>query len=170
LHKDQEDAIRNSGLSGKFVRPSGFMSNSFQWIGSIKSESVVYSPTGSGKGAPIAPSDVAAVVVKALTEPSLADEVFEVTGSELLSAQEQVRILSDVLGKTIRCVDVTFEAAVAEQVRAGIPAYLATAVAQVFEAIRDGRAAAVTGAFERVTGRKPETFETWVREHASRFA
>lgn len=109
------------------------------------------------------------MIVKALTEPGLSDKVFEVTGSELLSAPEQVRILSDVLGKTIRCVDVTLEAA-AEQLRTGIPAHLATAVAQVFEAIRDGRAAATTDTFERVTGRKPQTFETWVRERASVFA
>jgi len=170
LHKDKEDVIRESGLPGKFIRPGGFMTNSYQWIGTIKAEGVVYNPMGTGKSAPIAPEDIAAVAVQALTVPSLSDEVFELTGSQLLSVPEQVNILADVLGKPIRCIDVPTETAVQGLIRAGIPAQVAAAVGQSFEAIRDGRAIAVRDTVERVTGNQPKTFETWAREHASRFA
>jgi uncharacterized protein YbjT (DUF2867 family) len=170
LHKDKEDAIRESGLPGKFIRPGGFMTNSYQWIGTIKAEGVVYNAMGTGKFAPIAPEDIAAVVVKALTVPSLSDEVFELTGSQLLSVPEQVSILADVLGKPIRCVDVPTETAIQGLIRAGIPAQVAAAVGQSFKAIRDGRAIAVKNTVERVTGNQPKTFEAWAREHASRFA
>lgn len=51
-HKEMEDAIRESGLRGTFVRPGGFMTNSYQWIGTIKAEGVVYNALGNGKLAP----------------------------------------------------------------------------------------------------------------------
>jgi len=170
LHKDKEDAIRQSGLQGKFIRAGGFMTNSYQWIGTIKTDGVVYNALGAGKSALIAPEDIAAVTVKALTDPSLSGETFELTGGELSTTAENVAILSKVLGKPIRCVDVPTEAAVQGLIRAGIPPQVAAAVGQSFEAIRNGRVVTVTDTFERVTGRKPGTFETWAREHASRFA
>jgi uncharacterized protein YbjT (DUF2867 family) len=41
LHKDQEAAIRASGLPAAFVRPGGFMSNAYQWIPCIKTDGAV---------------------------------------------------------------------------------------------------------------------------------
>src|SRR5277367_2172495 len=127
LHKEREDAIRESGLPGKFVRPGGFMTNAFQWIGTIKAEGAVYNAMGNGKFAPIAPEDIAAVVVEALKAPNYPDEVFELTGRELLSVPEQVGILARVLGKPIRCVDVPVETAIQGLIRAGVPAQMAAA-------------------------------------------
>jgi uncharacterized protein YbjT (DUF2867 family) len=170
LHKDQEDAIRASGLPGTFVRAGAFMTNTYQWVGTIKAEGTVYNPMGAGKSAPVAPEDIAAVAVGVLTAPDLLDEVLELTGGELLSMPEQVRILAGILDKPIRCVDVTTETAVQSLIRAGIPAPVAAAVGQTFETVRDGRAAMVAPTVARVTGRPPKTFEAWAREHASRFA
>jgi uncharacterized protein YbjT (DUF2867 family) len=170
LHKDKEDAIRESGLQGKFVRAGGFMTNTYQWINTIKTEGVVYNPMGTGRFAPIAPEDIAAVAVKALSAPGLADEVFELTGGELLNVPEQVGILEGVLGKPIRCVDVPRETAVQGLIRAGVPAQVAAAVGQSYEAVRDGRVTAVKDTVERITGNQPKTFQAWAREHAARFA
>jgi uncharacterized protein YbjT (DUF2867 family) len=61
LHKDKEDAIRDSGLQGRFVRPDFFMTNSRQRIGKIKAEGGVYNARDIGKSAPIALEDIAAV-------------------------------------------------------------------------------------------------------------
>jgi uncharacterized protein YbjT (DUF2867 family) len=185
LHKDKEDAIRASGLRGTFVRPGGFMSNAYQWIGPIKAEGVVYNVMGAGRFAPIAPEDIAAVVVQALTAPRHSsddmtkrsyddmtnrDGVIEITGRELLTVQDQVGILSDVLGRPLRCVDVPSHAAIDGMIRAGMPQHVAAAVAESFDAIRDGRGTIVNDTVARVTGHPPKTFETWAREHATLFA
>jgi uncharacterized protein YbjT (DUF2867 family) len=170
LHKDKEDVIRASGLSGKFVRAGAFMTNANQWLSTIKGEGVVYNSMGAGKTAPIAPEDIAAVVVHALTDLNPSPEVFEVTGSELLSVPEQVSILAQALGKPIQSIDVTTEATVQGLLRAGLPAPVAKAVAQSFEAIRDGRAAVVKNTVKQVTGKQPRTFQSWAQEHAVRFA
>jgi uncharacterized protein YbjT (DUF2867 family) len=170
LHKEKEDAIRESGLRGKFIRPGGFMTNFYQWIGTIKAEGIVYNAMGGAKTAPIAPEDIAAVAVKALTDPALSGETFELTGGELLSVPEQVNILAKVLGKSIRCVDVPVEAAVQNLIRAGVPSRIAAAVGQSFEAIRAGRAGTISDTVAKVTGHQPTTFGAWARKHVSRFA
>jgi uncharacterized protein YbjT (DUF2867 family) len=170
LHKDKEDVIRAAGLSGKFVRAGSFMTNAYQWIGTVKSEGVVYNALGAGKAAPIAPEDIAAVAVHALTDPNPSPEVFEVTGSELLSVPEQVAILAKALGKPIKSVDVPAEAAAEGLLRAGLPAPVAAAVAQSFAAIRDGRMEIVKDTVKQVTGKHPRTFQSWAQEHASRFS
>lgn len=170
LHKDKEDVIRASGLSAKFVRAGSFMTNAYQWLGTIKGEGIVHNSMGTGKTAPIAPEDIAAVVVHALTSAEPSPEIFEVTGSELLSVPEQVAILAQAVGKPIRSVDVPTEAAVQNLLRAGLPAPVATAVAQSFEAIRGGRMATVKDTVKQVTGRQPRSFQSWAQEHASRFA
>jgi len=170
LHKDKEDVIRASGLPGRFVRAGAFMTNSYQWLGSIKAEGAVYNAMGAGKVAPVAAEDIAAVVVYALTDASLTAEVFEVTGGELLTVPEQVSILAEVANRPIRSVDVSTETAVEGLIGIGTPAPVAAAVGKSFEAIRDGKMAFIKDTVLRVSGRQPRSFQSWAQEHASRFA
>ena len=171
LHKDKEDAIRDSGLPARFVRPGGFMSNAYQWwAGSIKAEGVVYNPMGTGKFAPIAPEDIAAVSVKLLTGSNFPGEAPELTGGELVSVPEQTNILAEVVGKPLRCVDVPPEAFVQRMIASGLPASVAEGVGKSFQAIRNGEFATVQDTVEKVTGKRPMTFREWARKHAARFA
>lgn len=168
MHREKEDVIRRSGLEGRFLRPGAFMSNVLQWAGSIRAEGTVFNALGEGKFAPAAPEDIAAVAVEALLRYT--DEVLELTGGELTTAPEQVTVLSEVLGKPIQCVDVPMETAVQGLLRAGLPEFIARAVAKSFEAIRHGKSDQTTDTVERVTGRKPIRFADWARSHAGRFA
>jgi uncharacterized protein YbjT (DUF2867 family) len=170
LHKDKEDVIRASGLPGTFVRAGAFMTNSYQWLDGIEAEGVVYNAMGSGKVAPVAAEDIAAVVVHALTSSAVPPEVIEVTGGELLTVAEQVNILAQVRKQPIQCVDVPTETAVQGLIRIGTPPPVAAAVGKSFEAIRDGRVAVVKDTVKQLTGRPPRSFQSWAQEHASRFA
>ena len=169
LHKLKEEAILASGLEAACIRPGGFMSNAYQWIGSIAAEGVVHNSLGGTRFPAIAPEDIAAVAVVALISPPKSGQVFELTGGELLSVPEQVAILARVLGRTIRCVEVSVETAVENMIRNGIPAPIAAAVGESYAAVRDGRIFPVTDTVEKVTGHKPMNFEDWARKHASRF-
>jgi uncharacterized protein YbjT (DUF2867 family) len=170
LHKEKEDALLASGLEVAILRASGFMSNTNQWLGSIKAEGIVYNPMGEGKVGSIHPADIAAVAVHALTAPRLTETFFELTGDTPLTTAEKVAVISRVLGRPLRVVDVPAEAAVEGLLKNGIPPQVAQALGESFAAIRDGRAASITDTVERVTGKKPRSFESWVREHAARFA
>jgi len=169
LHKQKEDTIRASGLPAVFVRPGGFMSNSYQWIPSINAEGVVYNALGDTRFAPVAPEDIAAVAVESLIRPELSGKTFDVTGGELLNVPEQVEILAKVLQKPLRCIEITVETAIENLTRTGIPAPIARAVGESYRAVRDGGILGVRDTIETVTGRKPMIFETWARRHASRF-
>jgi uncharacterized protein YbjT (DUF2867 family) len=170
LHKDKEDVIRASGLPGRFIRAGGFMTNAYQWLESIKADGAVYNATGAGKFAPVAAEDIAAVAVYALTHADVSSEIFDVTGGELLTVEDQVRILAEVAKKPIRYVDVSTETAVEGLIRFGTPAPVAAAVGKSFEAIRDGQVAIVSDTVQQITGRAPQTFRSWAESHASRFA
>jgi uncharacterized protein YbjT (DUF2867 family) len=146
------------------------MTNAYQWLGSIRAEGVVYNAMGAGKVAPVAAEDLAAVAVHALTDASLAPEVFEVTGGELLTVPQQVEILATAAGRPIRSVDVPTEAAVQGMIGSGTPPPVAAAVGQSFELVRDGQMAFVKDTIRQVTGRPPKTFQSWATEHAARFA
>jgi uncharacterized protein YbjT (DUF2867 family) len=170
MHKEKEDVIRASGLAGFFVRPGGFMSNAYQWIPSIKAESVVHNPMGAGQYAPVAPEDIAAVAVHVLTSDGSTEEILEVTGGELLSVPRQVEILSRLLGSQIRCVDISPDSAVQQMVQSGLPKQVAEAVAESAMFVRKGAFADVKETVAKVTGRAPKTFERWASERRAMFA
>lgn len=170
MHREQEAAVRAAGWRGAVVRPGAFMTNAYQWRTSIRAEGVVYNATGTGRYAPIAAEDIAAVAVAALTKLEVNDEVIEITGGELLTLAEQVEILATSLGRPLRCVEISIETAVENMVRAGFPPRMAAAVAQSYAAVREGRAARLTDTVLKLTGAAPMTFGAWARRHAADFA
>jgi (4-alkanoyl-5-oxo-2,5-dihydrofuran-3-yl)methyl phosphate reductase len=169
VHKDKEDVIRGSGLRGSFVRAGNIMTNTFQWLETIRQSGTVFNGTGVGKTAPVAPEDIAAVAVQALTDPNAA-EVYEVTGGELLTLPEQVAILSRVTGKAIRVVEITAAQAEEGLLKAGFPAFVAKAVSRSYEDIRNGKMAYVRETVEKAKGAAPVTYEAWVGSQVGRLA
>lgn len=59
----------------------------------IKEESAIYSATGEGKIPWVSADDIAAVAVRALTDPTPPNTEYMVLGPELLSYSEVRRIL-----------------------------------------------------------------------------
>jgi uncharacterized protein YbjT (DUF2867 family) len=92
------------------------------------------------------------------------------TGEEVLTLPEQVRILSEVVGTPIRCVDMSGEVAAQNMVRAGLPLQLAEMLARSFALIRDGRGSKQVDTVERVTGRRAVTFREWATQHKETFS
>jgi uncharacterized protein YbjT (DUF2867 family) len=170
LHLEKEEAISESGLPYALLRCGGFMSNAFGWLQTIKSESTVYNPMGSGQYAPIAPEDIAAVAVHALRSSQLSAETYNLTGGQLIDTPQQVEILSRLINRPLHIVDITTETATENMIRSGIPEPIATGVAKSFESIRAGKAAMATNTVAQLTGRPPLTFEDWATRHVDKFA
>jgi (4-alkanoyl-5-oxo-2,5-dihydrofuran-3-yl)methyl phosphate reductase len=169
LHLLKEEAIREAGLNGTFLRATGFMTNSYQWIETIKEQGKVYNALGDAKFPAISGEDIAAVAVRALTDSTLAGKVFELTGGELITVPGQVKILGKILGRELQCVDIPMELAVQNMVRSGLPQKMAEAVGQSLGSIRNGRSVTVLNTVEELTGRAPMGYETWARKHAAQF-
>ena len=169
LHREIEQLVEDSGIHWTFLRPGGFMSNTLQWTATIKSQSKVFNPTGQGKTAPISPYDIAAVAAVALVSSGHEGKAYDLTGPELLSALEQVEILSKVIGKLIECVDVPIEIASKSAIANGLPEILVESLAEIWKRIRAGGGTFQTDEVARLTGRPAQTFETWCHEHRSAF-
>jgi (4-alkanoyl-5-oxo-2,5-dihydrofuran-3-yl)methyl phosphate reductase len=170
LHRDRETAVRESGLAWTFLRPGMFMANSLGWAATIRAQGQVFSPTGNGRTAPISPSDIAAVAAEALTGAGHEGKAYELTGPELLSAPDQVAILSRVLGKPIVCVDIPVEVSVERMQKMGAPAFLVEGLAEFWRSIKAGTAEIKNDEVRRLLGRPAQTSEAWAKAHKAAFA
>jgi uncharacterized protein YbjT (DUF2867 family) len=150
------------------VRAGDFMSNTLQWIDTIRRDGTVYNARGTGASAPIAADDLAALASAAL-RGATDERVLRATGGELLTTAEQAAILSRVLDRPLRCVDISIEAAGEQMTRRGLPAHLAAAVGESLAMVRDGHGGERTDTVQRVLGRPPMSFEAWARANAARF-
>lgn len=168
-HRAGEKRIEASGMAWTFVRPTGFMSNALAWAGSIKSQGVVYGNGGDGKMSVVDPRDIAAVAVKALTEPGHENKAYSITGPEALSQAQIAEKLSAATGKPIQYVDLPPETAREGMLKAGLPPRLVEGLSQLVGAVRAGRMTGATPELERLLGRKPRTFDEWARENAAAF-
>jgi uncharacterized protein YbjT (DUF2867 family) len=168
-HLDSERAIQNMGIAWTFVQPGAFMSNALYWTDSIKGQGKVFSNYGDGKLPYIHPHDIAAVAVRALTEPGHEGKAYPVTGPEALSISELVKILSDAVGKPIDYVPITDEVAREGMQKAGLPIFLIDAMLPFASFVRTGKGAEILPTVEQVLGRKPLTFAHWAGEHATYF-
>ncbi len=169
-HRAGEDAVRDSGVAWTFLRPTGFMSNALQWAATIAGHDTVYHPYGDGRVALIDPRDIAAVAATVLTRPGHEGRAYSLCGPEALGPADEVAILSEVLGRPLRYVEVSPEHAHRAMVERGMPEELAGAVVAKAAASREPGSAVPDRDLSGLLGTAPRTFRAWVRDHAAAFA
>jgi uncharacterized protein YbjT (DUF2867 family) len=162
-----EQAARESGLEWTIMRPTMFMTNTFQWLPQLRSGDVVRAAFGQVRAAVTDPADIAAVAALALTTPGHEAHVYELSGPHALTAGERVAILGQALGRDLR-----FEALSDEEARAEMSA---TTPAPYVDAFFDFYArgsldeSKVLPTVQQLTGRPPRTFSQWAKAHADAF-
>jgi uncharacterized protein YbjT (DUF2867 family) len=146
------------------------MVNTIQWwAGSIQAQETVFFPGGEGRVSPVDPVDIAAAACAVLTQDGHEGHAYDVTGPELLTIGDMVDVLSRVLGRPIRYVDVPEASAARWMARSGFSGELTNALVETLGALRASRFAHVADTVERLTGRKPRSFEAWCRENVDAF-
>jgi hypothetical protein len=73
------------------------------------------------------------------------------------------------LDKTLRLEPISEDEVRRRMTEEGDGAEMIAAHLSIYRAIREGRLAGVTDTVERVTGRKPVTFERWIDENLAAF-
>jgi uncharacterized protein YbjT (DUF2867 family) len=167
-HERGEQAIRESGVPFTFVQPTGFMSNLLAWAHSIQAEGVVRSATGDGRRAFIHSDDIAAVSVAALTSGNYVGSL-PITGPQALTFAEATEAIGCALGRPLVYRLISDDEARRRYAATGASPEDVDAHVALWRAIREGRLAGVTDQVERILGRKPITFEQWVRENIAAF-
>jgi uncharacterized protein YbjT (DUF2867 family) len=169
-HLPGERAVRSSGLAWTVLRPSSFASNVLGWAGAIRSGDPIPNPMGDGAQGVVDPRDVAEVAARALTSPGLDGHVHTLTGPETLSVPDMAARLGEALGRRVETTELSPEEYRDRLRGAGLdPAFVDSAVGGA-RLVADGGNATLTDDVERILGRPPRTFATWVADHRAAFA
>jgi uncharacterized protein YbjT (DUF2867 family) len=159
-----EARIRATADDWTFLRPTGFAKNTLIWADQIRS-GVVRWPFGQAARSLIDERDIAAVAARALTERH-AGATHVITGPEAITQAEQVRLIGDALGLSVRWEEQPREAAR----EALVPVFGdATDAALDTWASFISRPEPVTDTVLTVTGRPAGSFRTWARDNADAF-
>jgi uncharacterized protein YbjT (DUF2867 family) len=163
-----EEAVRASPVPWTILRPSGFMSNTFQWTAQLAAGDVVRAPFPTVPVAMIDPYDIAAVAARVLLDPAHHGRVHALSGPEPLLPADRVRLLGEVLGRPLRLDGLTDEEAREEMAADGTPPAYVDAFLRYYAdgTLDDSR---VRPTVAELLGRPPRTFTQWATAHADAF-
>jgi uncharacterized protein YbjT (DUF2867 family) len=159
-HIRSEQAVRDSGVPGTFLRPSMFMTNALQWAAAIGAGVPVRLAWPEIRAAVIDPADIAEVAAVALLDGI--DGPLRLTGPAASTPAERLAVLGELLGRDPGSVPLTAEESVE-----GFPERYATAFRK-FYVDGDLDESRVTTTVQDVLGRAPRTFRDWAAENFPR--
>jgi uncharacterized protein YbjT (DUF2867 family) len=148
------------------LRPSWFMQNftGEHLVAQGMRDGEIVTATGDARVAFVDAGDIAAVAVRALTDPAPHNTDHVLTGPAALSYAEAAEIVARHTGRPVRHRAVGTAEYTAFLTASGLPADFAAVLAALDEDIRRGAEDRVTPDVEQVTGRPARSFETFVRE------
>jgi len=168
VHRPVEKAIESSDMAWTFLRPNSFMQNVITYMGeTIKAEAAFYSASGEAKISHVDVRDIAAVVVKALTEPDHEGKAYTLTGPEALTYNELANELSKVLGRPISHISLSPSNLKHGMLTEGMPEEIADRMLDLERYFREDQASRITNDIKQVTGHDPRHFAQYAPECAS---
>ena len=169
-HRESEETIERSGLPYTFLRPNGFMQNLVNYsAGTIRSQDAFYGCQGNGAVSLVDIRDIAAVAVIALAATGHDGKSYSLTGGEAVTNEHVANKISHVAGRKITYVDLPPAEFKKTIVSTGAPEWSADAVIDLQRHYREGKASVVTDDVERLTRRKPITFDQFAHDYAFAF-
>lgn len=168
--RGQIDAeLAASGLEYTILQPDAMMQNVLAHIPTIVSQGVFYAVRPDAKMAMVDARDVAAVAVAALTELGHGKKTYHLTGPEALSMNDVAARLSAVLGRTVRCLELSPDVMRKGMASAGMPSWLVSYVIGVAEFYARRTEVKMTTDIADVTRRRPTAFDLFASDHVGLF-
>lgn len=166
-HAGTEAALAASSLPGWTVlRNHWYFENLFMSLPAILGNGGNwYHANGEGKSANIARDDLARAAATVLAGSETGKSTHTLSGGEALGTAEQAALISQVLGRPINVVPVPVAGLVQGMISAGLPEPVAQVLASFDANTAAGHVGTVTGDYQRITGRAPQTFAAWLAAH-----
>jgi uncharacterized protein YbjT (DUF2867 family) len=162
-----EAAVRDCGLSWTVLRPSGFMSNTLQWVPQLRDGDQVLEPFADVPVSVIDPADIAAVAAITLTTSGHESHSYRLTGPVAMLPADRARVLGEVLGRPVELIAEP-DSAARQRMMADMPEPMADAFFQFFR--RGGYDDShVNDVGPRLLGRPLRTFREWAEANAGAF-
>ena len=163
-----ERAVRGSGADLTILRSA--------WSAQNFSEDFLLEPVLTGEVALPATDtpepfvdaeDIADVAVAALTQDGHAGQVYELTGSRLLTFAEAIGEIAAASSRQIRYLPVPIGEYAAAAAGQGVPAEVVELLSYLFTEVLDGRNAHTADGVWRALGREPRDFADYARHTAA---
>lgn len=168
MHAELERLIKAAGLTYTFIRPGMFAANVVNWwANQIRNGDAVHWPYAAAATAPIDERDIARVAAHVLCEDGVANGDYVLTGPESLTQADQVRIIAETLGRSIRFEELSPEE-FRRQTSGTWPPLVVEMLLNAWHAAV-GLPAYVTTSVDDLTGTPARTFRQWVDDHRDAF-
>ncbi len=160
-------------MGATHIRPGLFADNLLVLAApTVAAERKIYLPFGEGRHAPVTVDDIATVTVAILTDPELrhVGKAYRVTGSAEMTVADIADTIGRVVNEPVEYVEIPTEAWLEQLARApDMNAHFLKHLEQVAVMHRSGAFAGVSDVVEKITGRRPKSLETFVRENITAF-
>ncbi len=168
-HHTIEETLRASGLRHTVLRPYAFMQKLLHLGPAVATQGVLPAAMGTAACNYIDCRDIADVAAEALTRPELAGHTYTLTGSRTFSYPQLADLLSSLLGRRLRYVDLPPHLLHRDLVdRAGMPDWLAAHVVEI-QQLAVAQPEEPTDTVARLLGRQPRELESFLAENLAHF-
>jgi uncharacterized protein YbjT (DUF2867 family) len=167
-HAKIEKLLGASGLAYTFLRPSFFMQNmTGAHLEDIRDRHDIFLPAGRAPVSFIDTRDIGEAAARVLTNPAAhMNRAYDLTGAGAITYAEAAAIFTRVLGTSVTYSNPSMLRFRREKLRQGVDKSFVTVMCALYLMTKLGMAKKVTADLERLLGRKPASFETFVRDHA----
>jgi len=169
MHGEIEKRLEASGMAFTHLRAGEFMPSYFRQVPMILAKGALFLPMGNQRIASIDIGDLAEIAAIVLTNPGHEGKIYPLTGPEALTMTEVAERLSAATGKTIKYINVPPEDVRKAQLAAGVPPYIADALAELFAERRKGKESQVWPIAQTLLGRRPTSFAEFAARNAAIF-
>lgn len=159
--------LKDNAPEWTVLRPTWFLQNFSQkhHLTTIREENAIYSATGSGRVGFIDASDIARAAISALLADHSWNRDFILTGPETLSYSDVASRLTDVLGRTIRHVNLDIGQLGDRYCNSGLDRTYAETLASMDEWIENGYEDRVTDEVHALTKQNPNSADVFMRKN-----
>jgi len=168
-HFEAEQEIEASGIPFTHIRPHSFMQNFFMYASFIRKEGVFLAPMGQGRIPMIDARDIATASAVILTSEGHEGMIYELTGPETISYAQAAEVLSGIIGKDVKYIDMPLDKTRETMLEGGWPDWMVDDVISLYKFFRAGQAETVTDTVQLLTELPATTFERFVRDYAMVF-
>ncbi|MFV8834933.1 SDR family oxidoreductase [Aquisalimonas sp. APHAB1-3] len=172
LHREIELRIQETGMVWTFLRPNYLMQNFITLMGhDIRNDDAFYDSIGDARVSRIDTRDVSHVAARVLTESGHDNRAYELSGPEAITHHDAAEVLSEVLGRRIRYVELDDDSFRRRLIAQGVPEDFAGFVEDVNRRNRNGETHddTVTDNVRNILGREPTPFLRFCQDHAPTF-
>lgn len=163
-----EQAVATSGLEWTVLEATDFYANTFTWAERLRTSGLLDEPYADVPTAGVDEADVGAVSAAVLTSEGHGGQRYTVTGPEVLSPRDKLRILGDAVGQRFTFDELTRQQALDRYSAAGMDPEMAEFLLD-WHGNPPAAATRVSPVVERLLGRPPRAFASWAAENAASF-